>query len=156
MTVYNFNDFEKKEIITELKKINPQDSAYLTLEVKNLIELRQHVGILYDKNFSFENKIEWAAAKLENEISVESLIALLEKKDILDLSSDDFKGCSILKTVDGNNSVSNLQWETSLTESEKIELENHDLEGESDINGTQLQFNPGNVDSMIIEYNNGK
>jgi hypothetical protein len=154
MAVYNFNDFEKKEIITELKKINPQDSAYLTLEVKNLIELRQHLGILFDKNFSLEIKIEWATAKLENEISVESLIALLEKKDILDLSIDDFNACSILKTVDGNNSISNIKWETPLTEAEKIELENHNLEWESDINGTQLLFNPGNVDSMIIEYNN--
>lgn len=153
MAVYNFNDFEKKEIITELKKINPQDSAYLTLEVKNLIELRQHIGILFDKNFSFEIKIEWANAKLENEISVEALIALLEKKDVLDLSSDDFNGCSILNTLDGNTIISNIKWETPLTEAEKIELENHDTEGESDINGTQLLFNPGNVDSMIIEYN---
>jgi hypothetical protein len=154
MAVYNSDDFEKKEVITELKKINPQDSAYLTLEVKNLIELRLHTGILFDINFSFEIKIVWATAKLENEISVESLIALLEKKDVLDLSSDDFEGCSILKTSDGKNVISDIKWETPLTEAKKIELENHDLEGESDINGTQLLFNPGNVYSMIIEYNN--
>jgi hypothetical protein len=154
MAIYNFTDFEKKEIITELKKINLQDAAYLTLEVKNLIELRQHTGILFDKNFSFEIKIEWATAILENEISVEALIALLEKKDVLDLSSDDFNGCDVEEALDGSNSVSNIKWETPLTEAEKIELKNHDLEGESDINGTQLIFNHGNVYSMIIEYNN--
>ena len=139
------------EITSELKKLNLKQSAFIILEVKDLIELRLQTGKIFNKNFTCEVKITWASAELESEVSLEELINLIEKKSISGLCNENFKNFSILKTSEGSKIISSIKWDPILNESEKAVLDNYNLEWESDIIGTKLNFSTGSVNSINIE-----
>lgn len=142
------------EIISEIKAINDEDLAFIDLEVKDLVEYRQQEGILFNKKFTCEVKIIWSYAKLESEIQVSDLIVLLEKKDISKFCNEDFNNASIVKTLEGNINVSKIEWEISLNEKEKKDLESYDLEIESDVMSSRFTFESGNVISITISQEN--
>ncbi len=142
------------EILSEIKKINHEDLAFIDLEVKDLVEYRQLEGNLFNKKFTCDVKIIWSYAKLESEMLVSDLIVLLEEKDISKFCNEDFKNASIVKTLEGNFRLSNVEWEIPLNEKEKKELESCDLEKESDILGSRLTFESGSVISITISHEN--
>ena len=141
----------KNEIYTALKKLNSDETAYISLEVQNLHEIRRQSGNLFNKNFTCDVNINWSSAKIQTEMPVSELINLMEKKDISEMSDQDFLKNSIEKTFEGNVSITNINWESVLNETEKNELRNYDLESESDIIETKLQFGPGCITSIILE-----
>ncbi len=143
-----------QDLLSELKKINTDEITFLKLDISNFIEIRKQSGNIFNKNFSCEIELIWAKAAVETEMIITDLINLIEQKGISSLTNNDFKSLSITETRDGNVNLTNVVWENLLTEDEKNELLNHDLERESEIVETKLFFKKNSIKEIYIECNN--
>ena len=142
------------KIVEELKQLNPDDYVEITLQMgkKSLLEICYHNGIKFEKNFSCESETSWRSAELKTEsMTVSDVIELLEEKEISELCESHFDGLTIEESVDGAVDVSNIEWETPLTEEEESDYTPHDLYWDSDIVDSEVQFNEGSIYSMKIK-----
>lgn len=148
----------KNNIISELKGMPLDESVFIILNVNNITEIRPMIGILFNKKISFEVFVFSDFAKLETELTILKVIDLLEKKELVDYVSSDFEKLSITSTGPGDRKCINIHWETHLTESEMIEMENIDLTSDSSpeqIESTKVSFERDSVTTMNIECENG-
>ena len=77
---------KNQNIIEELKKISPDDSVKVTIDLsrKSLLEICYHVGSKFDKSFSCDTETTWRGASLVCEqFNVKELIELIESKDLI-------------------------------------------------------------------------
>lgn len=147
---------KNKNIIKKLNKLGKEDSIKVTIELykKCLLETCYHNGYKFDKKFSCDTETIWRGATLVcNTFGVEDLIKLLEHKDINEMEDSDFPELEIVYTSDGGVEVTNIEWETPLTEEEESDFNPMDLYWDSEITDSELSFGENSIFSMVIEHN---
>ena len=147
---------KNESVISELKKLNPDDYVKVTIDLyrKSLLEICYHNGSKFDKNFSCDSETTWRGANLVCEqFNVSELIELLESKEITEMQDVDFPDLSIETSTDGDVDVTNVEWDEPLTEEEESEFSPMDLYWDSEITDSELNFGTGSIHTMIIEYN---
>jgi hypothetical protein len=143
-----------KKIIEELKKFESTDTVEITIDMykKSLVEICYHSGQMFNKNFTCDTETIWRGAELSNEgMVVSDLIELLEKKELSEMTDSDFNNLSIISSYDGGIEVSNINWESELTDDEKLELNENDLYWDSEITDCKVQFGPDSINSISIK-----
>ena len=68
----------------------------------------------------------------------------------------DFPDLSIETSTDGDVDVTNVEWEEPLTEEEESEFSPMDLYWDSEITDSELNFGPGSIHTMVIEFENNE
>lgn len=145
---------KNKKIVNQLKKLNAEEivEVTITLAKKTLTEVCYHNGRWNDKSFTLDSVTNWRSAEIACEgMTVSDIIDILSKKEINDLSSDDFLSMSIIETTDGSTDIENLEWEEVLTEDEESEFSKMELYWDSDITDSDLQFEAGSILTFKIE-----
>jgi len=146
---------KNKEIVTELKKLNPEDKTKITIICgkKCLDEINYVTGTWEDKNYSCEASTNWRTGELySEEMTVEELIKLLKKKNLSDLSASDFLGLQMGEATDGSTDVYNIEWSEPLTEEEEeIAPSGMDMYWEGDIDDVDYEIAPGGILELTIE-----
>lgn len=145
---------KNKKVVEELKELNPEDYVEITIEMgkKSLMEICYHNGTKFEKNFYCESETSWRSAELKTEsMTVSDIIELLEEKNLSELCDLHFEGLSIEMSNDGSVDVSNIEWDTPLTEEEESEFTSNDLYWDSDITDSELQFSEGSIYLMKIK-----
>jgi hypothetical protein len=140
--------------IDELKKLNPEDSVKVTIDLyrKSLLEICYHTGSKFGKNFTCDSETTWRGASLVCEqFEIKELIELLENKDLTEMQDVDFPDLSIETSTDGDLDVTNIEWEEPLTEEEESEFSSMDLYWDSEITDSELNFGTGSIHTMVIE-----
>lgn len=148
---------KNKKIVKELKKNNLDDRVKITLDLykKSLLEICYHSGSKFDKKFTCDTETIWRGATLvTEEMSLGELVELLESKDLSEMQDLDFEGLSIEESTDGGVEVTNIEWETPLTEEEELEFNSNDLYWDSEITDSELSFGPNSISSISIENDN--
>lgn len=147
---------KNESVISELKKLNPDDSVKVTIDLyrKSLLEICYHNGYKFDKKFSCDSETTWRGASLVCEqFNVQELIELLEYKELLEMQDLDFPDLSIETSTDGDVEVTNVEWEETLTEEEESDFSPMDLYWDSEITDSELNFGTGSIHTMVIEQN---
>ena len=150
---------KNKIIVKELKKFPSDSEVKVTLKLSKyaLTEICYHNGRWREKGFYCESQTNWKHSEAESEnFDLEELIKLLSKKDLNELSSDDFGDLSLGTSTDGSIEVNEIEWEEPLTEEEEDEVVPMDLYMDSDINDSDLQFDEGTIWFMEIDVNGEK
>ena len=145
---------KNENVISELKKLNPEDYVKVTIDLykKSLLEVCYHNGSKFDKKFSCDSETTWRGACLVCEqFNVQELIELLEVKNLIEIQDVDFPDLSIETSTDGDVDVTNVEWEEPLTEEEESEFNPMDLYWDSEITDSELNFGTGSIHTMIIE-----
>lgn len=146
---------KNKLVVQELKNLSPETTLKVTIDLykKCLLETCYHIGSKFEKNFSCESETTWRSATLVCEqFNVNELIDLLKSKNLSEIQDLDFPDLDISYTSDGDLFVTNVEWETPLTEEE--ECSEMDLYWDSDISDTDLSFGTNSIQKMTIELNN--
>jgi hypothetical protein len=146
---------KNKKIIQELKKLNPEDQVIVTLTFnkKSLTEINYVNGTWQEKNYFCEASTLWRAAELfTDEMSVNDIIELLEKKNISEIDQSDFNSIQLVESSDGSTEVYDIEWDDVLTE-EELELapSGMDMYWEGDITDSDYEFGPDSIFEMKIE-----
>lgn len=150
---------KKKEVIEELKKLSPESTVKVTIDLhrKALLEICYHTGSKFDKKFTCDTETTWRGATLTCEqFDVSELIELIESKKLIEMQDDDFSNLSIETSTDGGVDVTNIEWEEPLTEEEESEFSPMDLYWDSEITDSELNFRTGSIHTMIIEFENNE
>ena len=145
--------------IDELKKLNPEDSVKVTIDLyrKSLLEICYHTGSKFKKNFTCDTETTWRGASLVCEqFNVGELIEVLESNNLQDLEDVHFPDLSLESSTDGDVEVTNIDWEEPLTEEEESEFSSMDLYWDSEITDSELNFGSGSIHTMIIEFNDNE
>lgn len=144
---------KNKETIQELKKLSPDDSVEIRMEMykKSLVEICYHVGKKFGKSFSCESQTLWRSADVKTEdMCVEDIMKVLRKKDLSELTNKDFDGLYLEESSDGDLDVSDVEWDEPLTEEEESSCSSNDLYWDSEISDSELEFGKGSVMSLTI------
>ncbi len=147
---------KNESVISELKKLNPDDYVKVTIDLyrKSLLEVCYHNGYKFDKKFSCDSETTWRGASLVCEqFNVSELIELLEFKVLTEMQDLDFPDLSIETSTDGDVDVTNVEWDEPLTEEEESEFSPMDLYWDSEITDSELNFGTGSIHTMIVEHN---
>jgi hypothetical protein len=146
---------KNKEIVTELKKLNLEDRAKVTIICgkKCLNEVNYVNGTWEDKNYSCEASTNWRGGELyTEEMTVEELIKLLKKKVLYTMGAGDFVGLQMGEATDGSTDVYNIEWSESLTEEEEdLAPSGMDMYWDGDIDDVEYEIAPGGIDELTIE-----
>jgi hypothetical protein len=146
---------KNKEVVVELKKLNPEDITKVTIICgkKCLDEINYVTGTWEGKNYSCEASTNWRTGELySEEMTVEELIKLLKKKNLSDLSASDFLGLQMGEATDGSTDVYNIEWSEPLTEEEEeIAPSGMDMYWEGDIDDVDYEIAPGGISELTIE-----
>jgi hypothetical protein len=148
---------KNQKTIEELKKLNLDDTVKVTIDLyrKSLLETCYHIGSKFEKNFSCDSETVWRGASLVcEEFEVKDLIELLESKNLLEIQDLDFPDLSIETSTDGDLDVTNIEWESPLTEEEESDFSPMDLYWDSEITDSELSFGPNSIHTMLIEFDN--
>ena len=146
---------KNKRVISQLNKLSEDDAIKVTLTMskRGLDEVCYHNGEWNGKKFYCESVTNWRAGELFTEgMSVEDLITLLTKKELSEIEDSDFYGLEVVETIDGQTEIDNVEWEQLLTEEEETDLNKMDLYWFSEITDSELQFGPGSIESIKIEF----
>jgi len=141
--------------IEELKKLDSENTVKVTIDLyrKSLLETCYHIGSKFEKNFSCDSETVWRGATLVcEEFEVEDLIELLENKNLNEIQDLDFPDLTIETSSDGDLDVTNIEWESPLTEEEESEFSPMDLYWDSEITDSELSFGPSSIQSMTIKF----
>lgn len=150
---------KKQEVIEELKKLSPESTVKVTIDLhrKALLEICYHTGSKFDKKFTCDTETTWRGATLTCErFDVSELLELIESKKLTEMQDVDFSDLSIETSTDGGVDVTNIEWEEPLTEEEESEFSPMDLYWDSEITDSELNFGKGSIHTMIIEFENNE
>lgn len=142
--------------VEELKKLDKDSSVKVTFDLyrKALLEICYHTGSKFDKKFTCDSETTWRGSSIVCEqFNVGELIELLESKDLSEMQDLDFPDMSLEESTDGDVDITNIEWESPLTEEEEIDFSPMDLYWDSEITDSELNFNPQSIHTMIIEQN---
>ena len=146
---------KNKEIVTELKKLNPEDRAKVTIICgkKCLDEVNYVNGTWEGKNYSCEASTNWRSGELyTEEMTVEELIKLLKKKNLSNMGAGDFVGLQMGEASDGSTDVYNIEWSEPLTEEEEeIAPSGMDMYWDGDITDNSYEFSSDSIYELKIE-----
>ena len=146
---------KNKEVVTELKKLNSEDRVKITIICgkKCLDEINYVNGTWEDKNYSCEASTNWRSAELyTEEMTVEDVIKLLKKKDLINMDADDFVGLQMGTASDGSTDVYNIEWSEPLTEEEEeIAPSGMDMYWDGDIDDVDYEIAPNGIIELTIE-----
>jgi hypothetical protein len=146
---------KNKNILKELKKLNPDDTTKVTLIFfkKALNEINYVNGTWEEKNYFCEASTNWRSAELfTEEMSISEIIELLKKKNISELDQSDFNGLQLLESTDGSTDVYDIEWDDVLTEEELERAPSGmDMYWDGDITDTDYEFTTDSIYEMKIE-----
>jgi hypothetical protein len=146
---------KNKQIVEELKKLNPEDSTKITIICgkRCLDEINYVSGTWEDKTYTCEASTNWRTGELyTEEMTVEDVIKLLKKKEILNMDVNDFSGLQMGEATDGSTDVYDIEWSEPLTEEEEeIAPSGMDMYWEGDINDVDYEIAPNGIVEMTIE-----
>ena len=143
---------KNKKIITELKKLKPDDPTKVTIlfNRKSLNEINYVNGTWEQKNYFCEASTNWRSAELfTEEFTVEDLIKLLKKKNISEITQSDFNDLQLVEASDGSTDVYDIEWDVALTEEEQeLAPSGMDMYWEGEITDSDYEFS----DDAIYEF----
>ena len=146
---------KNKEIVTELKKLNSEDKAKVTIICgkRCLDEINYVSGTWEDKTYTCEASTNWRTGELyTEEMTVEDVIKLLKKKEIFNMDVGDFPNLQMGEATDGSTDVYDIEWSEVLTEEEEeIAPSGMDMYWEGDINDVDYEIAPNGIVEMTIE-----
>jgi hypothetical protein len=146
---------KNKEIVTELKKLNPEDKTKVTLICgkRCLDEINYVSGTWEDKTYSCEASTNWRSGELyTEEMTIEELIKLLKKKEIFNMDASDFVGLQMGTASDGSTDVYDIEWSEPLTEEEEeVAPSGMDMYWDGDINDVDYEIAPNGIVELTIE-----
>jgi hypothetical protein len=146
---------KNKEVVTELKKLNPEDRAKVTIICgkKCLDEVNYVNGTWEGKNYSCEASTNWRSGELyTEEMTVEELIKLLKKKSLSNMGAGDFVGLQMGQASDGSTDVYNIEWSEPLNEEEEeIAPSGMDMYWDGDIDDVDYEIAPEGIDELRID-----
>ena len=146
---------KNKEVITELKKLNPEDRAKVTIICgkKCLDEVNYVNGTWEDKNYSCEAITNWRSGELyTEEMTIEELIKLLKKKTISNMGAGDFVGLQMGEESDGSTDIYNIEWSEQLSEEEEETAPSGmDMYWDGDIDDVDYEIAPGGIYELRID-----
>jgi hypothetical protein len=146
---------KNKEVITKLKKLNPEDRAKVTIICgkKCLDEVNYVNGTWEDKNYSCEAITNWRSGELyTEEMTIEELIKLLKKKTISNMGAGDFVGLQMGEASDGSTDIYNIEWNEQLSEEEEETAPSGmDMYWDGDIDDVDYEIAPGGIYELRID-----
>ena len=146
---------KNKQIVEELKKLNPEDSTKITIICgkRCLDEINYVSGTWEDKTYTCEASTNWRTGELyTEEMTVEDVIKLLKKKEIFNMDVNDFSGLQMGEATDGSTDVYDIEWSEPLTEEEEeIAPSGMDMYWEGDINDVDYEIAPNGIVEITIE-----
>jgi hypothetical protein len=149
---------KNKEIVTELKKLNPEDRVKVTIICgkKCLSEINYVNGTWEDKNYSCEASTNWRTGELyTEEMTVEDVIKLLKKKELSNMDVSDFPSLQMGEATDGSTDVYDIEWSEPLTEEEEdLAPSGMDMYWDGDIDDVDYDIAPGGINELTIEVGN--
>ena len=149
---------KNKEIITELKKLNPEDNVKLTIICgkKCLNEINYVSGTWEGKTYSCEASTNWRTGELyTEEMTVEDVIKVLKKKELSNMGISDFPSLQMGEATDGSTDVYDIEWSEPLTEEEEdLVPSGMDMYWDGDIDDVDYDIAPGGINELTIEVGN--
>ena len=146
---------KNKEIVEELKKLNPEEQVKITLTLnkKSLNEINYVNGTWEEKNYFCETSTNWRSAELfTEEMNVEELIKLLKKKKISEINESDFSDLELVQASDGSTDVYDVEWDVTLTEEEEERAPSGmDMYWDGNINDSIYEIAPDGIFEIKIE-----
>jgi hypothetical protein len=146
---------KNKEIVTELKKLNPEDKTKVTIICgkRCLDEINYVSGTWEEKTYTCEASTNWRTGELyTEEMTVEDIIKLLKKKEIFSMDVNDFSGLQMGEATDGSTDVYDIEWSEPLTEEEEeIAPSGMDMYWDGDINDVDYEIAPNGIVELTIE-----
>ena len=146
---------KNKEIVTELKKLNPEDKTKVTIICgkRCLDEINYVSGTWEEKTYTCEASTNWRTGELyTEEMTVEDVIKLLKKKEIFNMDVNDFSGLQMGEATDGSTDVYDIEWSEPLTEEEEeIAPSGMDMYWDGDINDVDYEIAPNGIVEFTIE-----
>jgi hypothetical protein len=146
---------KNKEIVTELKKLNLEDKAKVTIicSKRCLDEINYVNGTWEGKNYSCEATTNWRTGELYTEdMTVEDVIKVLKKKELSDMGVSDFPSLQMGEATDGSTDVYNIEWSEPLTEEEEdLAPSGMDMYWDGDIDDVDYEIAPNGIYEITIE-----
>lgn len=146
---------KNKEIVTELKKHNPEDKVKVTIicSKRCLDEINYVNGTWEGKNYSCEATTNWRTGELYTEdMTVEDVIKVLKKKKLSDMGVSDFPSLQMGEATDGSTDVYNIEWSEPLTEEEEdLAPSGMDMYWDGDIDDVDYEIAPSGIYEITIE-----
>ena len=146
---------KNKQIVEELKKLNPEDTAKITIICgkRCLDEINYVSGTWEGKNYSCEASTNWRSAELSTEeMTIDEVIKLLKKKDLSDMNQEDFSGLQLQESTDGSTDVYDVEWDELLTEEEEeIAPSGMDMYWDGTITDVDYEIAPSGIIELTIE-----
>jgi hypothetical protein len=146
---------KNKNVIEELKKLNPEDQTKVTLifNKKSLNEINYINGTWEEKNYFCEASTNWRSGELfTEEMNVDELIKLLKKKNISELDQSDFNDLQLVEASDGSTDVYDVEWDVELTEEEEERAPSGmDMYWDGDITDNSYEFSSDSIYELKIE-----
>ena len=146
---------KNKEIVTELKKLNSEDKAKVTIICgkRCLDEVNYVTGTWEDKTYSCEASTNWRTGELyTEEMTVEDVIKVLKKKELSNMGISDFPSLQMGEATDGYTDVYDIEWSEPLTEEEEdLAPSGMDMYWDGDIDDVDYDIAPGGIVQVTIE-----
>jgi len=146
---------KNKEIVTELKKLNSEDKAKVTIICgkRCLDEVNYVTGTWEDKTYSCEASTNWRTGELyTEEMTVEDVIKVLKKKELSNMGISDFPSLQMGEASDGSTDVYDIEWSEPLTEEEEdLAPSGMDMYWDGDIDDVDYDIAPGGIVQVTIE-----
>jgi hypothetical protein len=146
---------KNKEIVTELKKLNSEDKAKVTIICgkRCLDEVNYVTGTWEGKTYSCEASTNWRTGELyTEEMTVEDVIKVLKKKELSNMGISDFPSLQMGEATDGSTDVYNIEWSEPLTEEEEdLAPSGMDMYWDGDIDDVDYDIAPGGIVQVTIE-----
>jgi hypothetical protein len=146
---------KNKEIVTELKKLNSEDKAKVTIICgkRCLDEVNYVTGTWEDKTYSCEASTNWRTGELyTEEMTVEDVIKVLKKKELSNMGISDFPSLQMGEATDGSTDVYDIEWSEPLTEEEEdLAPSGMDMYWDGDIDDVDYDIAPGGIVQVTIE-----
>ena len=146
---------KNKNVIEELKKLNPEDQTKVSLifNKKSLNEINYINGTWEEKNYFCEASTNWRSGELfTEEMNVDELIKLLKKKNISELDQSDFNDLQLVEASDGSTDIYDVEWDVELTEEEEERAPSGmDMYWDGDITDNSYEFSSDSIYELKIE-----
>ena len=146
---------KNKNVIEELKKLNPEDQTKVTLifNKKSLNEINYINGTWEEKNYFCEASTNWRSGELfTEEMNVDELIKLLKKKNISELDQSDFNDLQLVEASDGSTDIYDVEWDVELTEEEEERAPSGmDMYWDGDITDNSYEISSDSIYELKIE-----
>ena len=146
---------KNKEIVTELKKLNSEGKAKVTIICgkRCLDEVNYVTGTWEGKTYSCEASTNWRTGELyTEEMTVKDVIKVLKKKELSNMGISDFPSLQMGEATDGSTDVYDIEWSEPLTEEEEdLAPSGMDMYWDGDIDDVDYDIAPGGIVQVTIE-----